>query len=264
MSGARYLGLDIGSTTTKAALVDEQGALITSRLIPTGPNVTQAIAQICEPFDMDGVTRTVATGYGRKRVAFASRRTTEITCHALGVFHQIPDTHTVIDLGGQDSKVIRLGAAGKVEDFVMNDRCAAGTGSFLELTARALQLDLEELSEAAVAAEEAVAVSSMCTVFAQTEVVHLVSEGVDVGRIARGVFASVVERILPLIRRAGGQAPYTLSGGVATLPAFAQLMDGALEGVVQVPPHPQLAGAIGAALIARGKLPGSIREPARG
>jgi (R)-2-hydroxyacyl-CoA dehydratese activating ATPase len=252
MSGARFLGLDIGSTTTKAALIDAEGALVTTRLIATGPNVTQAVAQICEAFDMDAVARTVATGYGRKRVSFASRRTTEITCHALGVFHQIPDTHTVIDLGGQDSKVIRVGPEGKVLDFVMNDRCAAGTGSFLELTARALQLDLMELSEAAVGAEEAVAVSSMCTVFAQTEVVHLVSEGVDMGRIARGVFASVVERILPLIRRAGGQAPYTLSGGVATLPAFARLVGEALDGPVHVPPHPQLAGAIGAALIARG------------
>ncbi len=246
-----YLGLDIGSTTTKAVVIDDAGAIVATRLIPTGPSVRRAIEGVTEGLDLATITRTVATGYGRKRVPFASRETTEISCHARGVVHQQPDTATVIDLGGQDSKVIRVSPAGKVQDFVMNDRCAAGTGSFLELTARALQLDLEELSALASSTRDAAEVSSTCTVFAQTEVVHLVSEGVPEPRIARGVFASVVDRIAPLVRRVDGRAPFTLSGGVATLPAFRELVEQRFGGPVRVPALPQLAGALGAALFAR-------------
>jgi len=246
-----FLGLDIGSTTTKAVVLDDAGAIVFTRLIPTGPSVKRAVDGVTEGLDLASITRTVATGYGRKRVPFATRETTEISCHARGVVHQQPDTATVIDLGGQDSKVIRVSPQGKVQDFVMNDRCAAGTGSFLELTARALQLDLDELSTLAAGTRDAVEVSSICTVFAQTEVVHLVSEGIAEPRIARGVFASVVERIVPLVRRVDGRAPFTLSGGVATLPAFRDLVEEKLGGPVRVPRYPQLAGALGAALFAR-------------
>ncbi len=250
-----FLGLDLGSTTTKAVLIDDSGARRLTRILSTGPNLKKIVSEIVEGIDLDTLTRVVATGYGRKRVPFADRETTEISCHARGVHHMIQaaggEAGTVIDIGGQDSKVIRLGPKGRVMDFAMNDRCAAGTGAFLETIGRALLLDLDEISEAALGADEAVEVSSMCTVFAQTEVVHLVSEGVDEGRIAKGVFASVVERVLPLIRRVDGAAPYALSGGVATLPAFAAAVEDALGGPVLIPDSPQLAGALGAALIAR-------------
>lgn len=248
---ALYLGLDLGSTTTKAVLINGAGEPRLTRMLSTGPNLKKIVAEIVEGIDLGAITRVVATGYGRKRVPFADQEITEISCHARGVHSMIPEAATVIDIGGQDSKVIRLGPKGRVLDFVMNDRCAAGTGAFLEQIGRALLLDLDDLSRAAVAADDAVQVSSTCTVFAQTEVVHLVSEGIDEGRIARGVFSSIVERILPLVRRVNGHPPFALSGGVATLPAFAAQVGEFLGGPVLVPDSPQLAGALGAALIAR-------------
>jgi predicted CoA-substrate-specific enzyme activase len=248
---SHFLGLDIGSTTTKAVLLGGDGRIAITRVIPTGPNVKRTIEAVMAGLPGADILRTVATGYGRKRVEFKTRETTEITCHARGVAYRLPATRTVIDVGGQDSKVIRLGPNGKVLDFVMNDRCAAGTGAFLETMARALQMDLDDLSHQATLARDHAPISSVCTVFAQTEVVHLVSEDVAQERICRGVFVSVVERILPLVRRLQAEPPFALSGGVALLPAFAPLLSAALGHPVAVPEQPQLAGALGAALLAR-------------
>lgn len=247
------LGIDVGSTTTKIVGVDESGALSWHVLEAADPRGEEQVERMLARARQEGAGASaplVATGYGRRLVRAADRVVTEITCHARGVYRLLGHGGTLVDIGGQDSKVIRIGAAGEVIDFAMNDKCAAGTGRFLENTARRLDVPLERLGEIALSASSEVSVSSTCTVFAESEVISLLSHGAAVDSILRGLHRALIRRIVAMIRSVGLSPPLMLSGGVVRNPAVPQLLELETGQSVLVPPHPQLMGAYGAALIA--------------
>ena len=195
------------------------------------------------------IRRIVATGYTRNAVTFADTTVTEITCHAVGVRHAVPDAATVIEIGGQDSKLLRLNPDGGVRDFAMNDRCAAGTGRFLEVVAARLGVGLDGLEGLAHKAKAPAPISSMCVVFAETEIIGLLASGVRPADIVAGVQASIASRVAAMIGR-DVKPPVIFTGGVAMIPGMAEALAGALKAPVQVAPDPQLTGALGAALLA--------------
>ena len=242
----RVLGLDIGSRSVDAVwLVD--GRIADAAVADSGFNPASVAAAFVERGAHDAI---VATGYGRHvaRDSFDASVVTEIKAYAIGASALYPGAHAVLDIGGQDTKAISLTAAGKVADFEMNDKCAAGTGKFLEVMAKALGFTLEEMGFASMAADSGVQISSMCTVFAESEVTGLVHRGEDRGRIARGLHQSISRRTLGALRRVGAQGPLVFAGGVARNPAMVALITQGFTGDVLVPQGPQLVGAYGAAL----------------
>jgi len=261
LGGLVAFGIDVGSATVKIAGVDDQGNLAWHRLEPADSRVEQQVERFLAlaaevsgraPKGGPGPKPLVATGYGRNLVRQATRVVTEISCHAKGVFRELQQGGTLIDIGGQDSKVIAIGAQGEVLDFAMNDKCAAGTGRFLENAARRLGLPLERLGPVALFSTEEVALSSTCTVFAESEVVSLLAHGVAVEPIVRGLHRSLVKRVVAMIRSVGVRRPLMLSGGVVQNPAIVQLLQEETGEEIVLPPHPQLMGAYGAALLALG------------
>jgi len=196
----------------------------------------------------------VATGYGRNRVDGRLAAVTEITCHARGIEAVLPGTEVLIDIGGQDSKAIRTDGKGRVQDFAMNDKCAAGTGRFLEAMARALEVELADLAALDSKAANALSISSMCTVFAESEVVSLIAEGAGQPDIARGLHRAIATRTQALVKRVAknaSQLSVAMSGGVARNRGVVRALGEALECDVHVAPEPDTVGALGAALIAR-------------
>ncbi len=198
----------------------------------------------------DDVANVVATGYGRASTDFASKTVTEITCHAIGARRLFAEARTVIDIGGQDSKVIKLADDGRVEDFAMNDKCAAGTGRFLEVMARSLDTDLASLGRLSGLSTEDVRISSTCTVFAESEVVALVAKGAAKEDIIRGLHRSVSERIYAMVTRLRAQPPFVMTGGVAKNSGVIAALEERLGGKLLVPNEPQIVGALGAAIAA--------------
>jgi len=244
----RVLGLDIGSRSTDAVWLDD-GCIVDSAVADSGFDPASAYAAFLARGDHDIV---VATGYGRHaaREALGCTVVTEIKAYALGVSALFPQASSVLDIGGQDTKVIALGGNGTVIDFQMNDKCAAGTGKFLEVMARALGFELAEMAEAALRAEGGVNISSMCTVFAESEVTGLVHKGVDRDRIARGLHESISKRTLGSLKRVGATGPLVFAGGVANNSAMVEYVRAGFEGEVLVPAESQIVGAYGAALSA--------------
>lgn len=196
------------------------------------------------------LAHVVTTGYGRETIGLSDASVTEISCHARGAHHLLPAARTVIDIGGQDSKIIRIDAAGKVENFVMNDKCAAGTGRFLDMMARAMELSLPQMSELGLAWRNEVVISSMCTVFAESEVVSLIAENTPVADIIHGLNMAVAGKTASLVKRLGGQPAYIMTGGVALNKGVALALEEKLGAQVTVLPEAQLCGALGAALLA--------------
>ena len=250
------IGIDIGSATAKVVGVDADGALCWHLIEPTEPKVEdQATRLLAAAREQAGdKARVVATGYGRKLTPGADRVVTEITCHARGVFTRLKQAGTLIDIGGQDSKVIVIGPKGKVINFAMNDKCAAGTGRFLEAMARALEVDIEELGKLDEGAKGNLVLSSMCTVFAESEVVSLIAEGERVREIVAGLHRAIASRTRALVRRVAsdvGSLKVSMSGGVARNPGVVRALSAALGSEIRVPPEPDTVGALGAALIAR-------------
>jgi predicted CoA-substrate-specific enzyme activase len=248
-----FLGVDVGSTATKALIVDTAGAVRAKALAPTGTDLFEAARDAVDRTVADAggvnVVRTVATGYGRKNIPFAHESLTEITCHARGALDAEEAPFTLVDIGGQDNKVIRVGPDGKVADFSMNRKCAAGTGAFLEEIARRLGIEIADMDARASAAEGEAAIGSFCTVFASTEVLNRIREGTPVADIARGALRSVAKRVLEMGEFGGRVA---LSGGVAAHnPLLAVLLAEEIGGTVAILPDPQFTGALGASLIAR-------------
>jgi predicted CoA-substrate-specific enzyme activase len=247
------VGVDVGSITTKAVALAGEGW--ESRLIATGPSPKKAAARAVEELlaaaglERAQVARLVATGYGRARVEGADRKITEITCHARGAEHLAPGVDMVVDIGGQDSKVIKTDGAGGVVDFTMNDKCAAGTGRFLEVMAGALESRVEELGEMAKGAEP-VEITSMCTVFAESEVISLLAEDVPCERVVAGIHRSVARRVASMAQRLGLGQRILFTGGVAKNSGVRRALEQALGREVVVHEHCQLAGALGAALLA--------------
>lgn len=248
------LGIDAGSTTCKAVAVDADGRIVAWTLAPMSPRVEDQTGQTLVAFReqcamADGVP-VFATGYGRKLVPDADRAITEITCHSRGVYADTGTAGTLVDIGGQDSKVIRIGPTGSPVDFAMNDKCAAGTGRFLEHTAGRLGVALDDLGPTALAAPDAVRITSTCTVFAESEIISLVAHGEPVDRILLGLHAGLVSRILAMVRTVGLVPPLLLSGGVARNTAIVALLEQQSGQPVRMPSQPQLMGAYGAALLA--------------
>jgi len=251
-----FAGIDAGSNTIKTAILGDE-EILSFHVIKTGlGGDEQASLCLAEACAKGGISReqiacVFGTGYGREYLTSAQERKSEIMCHAAGIHWLLPEVRTIIDIGGQDSKAIRLNERGKVEDFKMNDKCAAGTGRFLETMAHALQIPLEELGECALRATEPVRVSSTCTVFAESEVVSHVARGKKRENILYGVCQSIVDRIAAMARGVGVRPPVAMTGGVAMNPAVVKLMGDRLGVQILLPPDPQVTGALGAALMAR-------------
>ncbi len=251
-------GIDGGSRAVKTVVLDAATRRVLGRAVRDSGIPAAAIAQDClaEACSIAGVqaadvVRLVTTGYARAAIPGAAQRVTEITCHARGVAHLLPQARAVVEIGGQDSKVMRLDAHGRVADFAMNDRCAAGTGRFLEVVATRLGTDPPGLGALVADAREGAAISSMCVVFAESEIVGLLAQGARREDIAHGVFASVATRVAALAGR-DLPAPVVFTGGVALLPGFPAALEHALGLPVLLPESPQFTGALGAALMAAG------------
>jgi predicted CoA-substrate-specific enzyme activase len=250
------IGIDAGSTTCKLVAVNRRGGLLASSLEETEPQtelqVRRMLDALLSGLRQDDRVPTVATGYGRKLIRNADRNVTEITCHTRGVFRDLGRGGTLVDIGGQDSKVIRIGNDGTPVDFIMNDKCAAGTGRFLEHTAARLRVPIEELGRRALATEREEPISSTCTVFAESEIVSLIARGVEVEAILRGLHRALVARLVTMVRSVGLTPPLMLSGGVALDEAVRAMMEEATSERVLLPSEPQLMGAYGAALLGAG------------
>ncbi len=248
-------GIDIGSISAKAVLVRD-GRLVHSVVIATGYNARQAADNVFEAvvsgagMRAPDVTRIVATGYGRNSVVFADRAVTEITCHAAGAHFTDPTVRCVIDIGGQDSKAIALDEEGRVRDFVMNDKCAAGTGRFLEVMARALEVDLDAFGQMSLAADRPARISSLCTVFAESEVISLIARGEARPNIIAGIHDSIAARVAAMARRIGLTPPVMMTGGVAKNAGVVDALARQIGQPIVVTAYAQINGALGAALIA--------------
>jgi len=248
-------GIDTGSLSTDVVIL-RNGCVVAQSVVPTGSNAEAAVrAAYSEALAEAGliesnIDRVVATGYGRGGVEFADKAVTEITCHAVGARRLYPEAASVIDIGGQDSKVIRLDSNGRVEDFAMNDKCAAGTGRFLEVMAHALDTDVASMGELARSATADIRVSSTCTVFAESEVVALVAKGVAREDIIRGLHRAVAERIYGMLTRLRAGPPYVMTGGVAKNSGVVEAIGERLGCAVFVPEEPRIVGALGAAILA--------------
>jgi len=249
-----FAGVDIGSTMTKVVIMDQ--ATITSVIGPTGPEHRKLANRVMEEalakanLSFDEITYVVATGYGRINVPFADKQITEISCHARGVGHLLPAARTVIDIGGQDSKGIKL-KDGRAVDFVMNDKCAAGTGRFLEVTAEELGVSLEDMGRLSLEAKNRVEISNTCTVFAAQEVVARLSEGVALPDILAGLHEAIATRIYGMVRRLKIEREVALTGGGAKNIGLVKAMEAKLGFPALLPPEPLLTGAIGAALLGK-------------
>ena len=256
MNKTLFAGIDAGSRAIKIALLDAaEGRIVATGACDQGvEQAARADALLADVLASRGLARdaiasTVATGYGRYAVAGANETVTEITCHATGVHHLHPEAQALVDIGGQDSKFIHLGANGLVTDFSMNDRCAAGTGRFLEMVASRLELSLVALGPLAAAATCPASISSMCVVFAETEIVGLLASGASSQDIIAGVQAAVAKRIAAMAGR-NVEGPIAFTGGVAMISGMAAALETALGQPITVVPTPQMTGALGAAILA--------------
>lgn len=274
-----YLGVDLGSTTAKAVVVDAGGTIMSASTVQMGAvsrqgmqrAVTQALTRAA--ITDDDLSGTVSTGYGRRLVPGARRSYTEITCHARGTSAMSPGVRLIVDIGGQDSKAILVDEWGTAENFAMNDRCASGTGRFFEVLARAIECEIGELAELALSGTKNLEVSSMCATFAETELISLLAQGERREDIAASVHRAVAARTLGLVAQVGRHTPIVMTGGVAKNTAAVHFLAEAVRAEVTVPKTPQITGAYGAALLAldgagpaalgAGETTVGAREPAR-
>ncbi len=249
-------GIDVGSTSGEVVLLDSDKILAYS-IVDTGYNSRRAAdLALKQALDTAGRSRAdigamVATGYGRIAIDYATKQITEISCYARGIQFLHPDVRTVIDIGGQDSKVIAVSPKGKPTDFQMNDKCAAGTGRFLEVMARALQLELTELGTVSARSQQRAVISSMCTVFAESEVITLVAEGVAREDLVAGLHRAIAKRVGGMVKRVGIVSPLAFAGGVAKNAGVQRALEEELGKPLLIPDEPQIIGALGAALMAR-------------
>lgn len=248
-----YIGIDIGSTATKVSVFGED-ELLHNFTMPTGWSSIETSNIVKEKLkDMEiyvDTSKVLATGYGRVSVPYADKAITEITCHGKGVYYLLGEDSTVIDIGGQDTKIITL-EDGRVTNFTMNDKCAAGTGKFMELMANTLGVSIDELASMALEGED-VSITSMCTVFAESEVISLIGEGKKREDIARGIINSITGRVYSMLSKHGRKGTIYLTGGLCEVEPFIELLSKKLEQEVKTNPKARYAGSIGAALLAKG------------
>jgi predicted CoA-substrate-specific enzyme activase len=267
------MGIDIGSRSTQCVIL-EDGQLLTYANIETGPDsesttyaaVDAAVHRRSELWGQHGLAMPdvktdhltiqdmaciVATGYGRVVVPFAQATVTEISCHARGAHWFVPGVATVLDMGGQDCKAIRVNERGQVTDFLLNAKCAAGTGSFFEVIAEALQLPLSEVGQLSLQSTRSIAFNAACTVFVKTEAIALMRQGVSKADIMAGLHEVVSQRVVNLLRRVGIEEKFVITGGIARNVGVTTRIEQKLGGLkITIPPEPQIAGAVGAALFA--------------
>ncbi len=248
------VGIDSGSTSTNAVVMNEKKEILASGSIRTGAKTSASAEKILADvlrqagLPRENVDLIVSTGYGRVSIPFADRSVTEISCHGKGARYFDPQVRTILDIGGQDSKAIRLSEAGEVEDFVMNDKCAAGTGRFLEAMARTLELEISELGPTALKSTEAVEISSMCTVFAESEVISLIARNQEKADIANGVHRAIAGKAYSLLSRVGPEPEFMMTGGVARNPGVVRAVEEKLGAKLFLCEDPEIVGAVGAAL----------------
>jgi len=251
----RTAGIDIGSITAKAAIV-EDGGILGTKIIFTGYNAEAAGVKVYEDLlsesglNTSSIAKIVSTGYGRNSVKFADKTFTEIMAHAAGAYLLNPKIRTIIDIGGQDSKAIALDEKGKVRNFVMNDKCAAGTGRFLEVMARALEVNLDEFGAMSLQSKLPSKISSLCTVFAESEVISLIARGEKRPDIIAGIHESIAARVSSMLARVGVAEPVMITGGVARNAGVVDALERKLGVKIAVSSYAQVNGAIGAAVLA--------------
>ena len=253
-----FAGIDIGSTMTMVVIVDEKETNLASVIGPTGAEhrhlalkvMDEAIGRIGLSFE--ALDFIVATGYGRMNVPFADKQITEITCHARGIRAIFPTVRIIIDIGGQDSKGIKLDAAGKVVNFVMNDKCAAGSGRFLEVIAETLGVKLADMGDVSLTAKEYVKISNTCTVFAEHEVTSRLAEGATIPEIVAGLHESIAGRVVNMVRHLGIEKDVVVTGGCAKNIGLVKAIEDKVGFTVRIPPEPFITGALGAALLGKG------------
>jgi len=249
-------GVDVGSTQTKAVIINEMGEIVSRSLVDTGANVILAAEKAyqlaLEDRDLreEEVEYVIGTGYGRYRVTFGNTQVTEISCHARGAVHMFPDTRTVLDMGGQDTKAIRINESGEIVDFCMNDKCAAGTGRFLGAASAALEIPLNDLGATALRAERPVRISTTCTVFAESEVLSWLGKGKKIEDILWGVHQSIASRSIGLLRRVGIEDQVSFTGGVAKNMGMIKALEDSIGLNLNVSEESHYMGALGAALYA--------------
>ncbi len=249
-------GVDVGSTQTKAVIIDEAGAIVGRSLIDTGANVIKAaessyVSALQQgDIDEEEVEYVVGTGYGRYRVTFGNTQVTEISCHGRGAVHLFPNTRTVVDMGGQDTKAISVSAEGEITDFCMNDKCAAGTGRFLGAAAEALDIPLSELGPTSLESTKPIKISTTCTVFAESEVLAWIGKGKKIEDILWGVHKSIASRSAALMRRVGIEDEITFTGGVSRNVGMVKALEERLEKPLNISEDCHYMGALGAAMFA--------------
>jgi predicted CoA-substrate-specific enzyme activase len=249
-------GVDVGSTQTKAVIVDETRCIVGRSLISTGANVTRAaehaFAAACAATALprEAVGYVVGTGYGRYKVTFGDAQITEITCHARGAHSLFPATRTVIDMGGQDTKAIKVGPDGSVIDFSMNDKCAAGTGRFLSAAADVTGVSLDDIGRLSLMAKNPVRLTSVCTVFVESDIMSYLAQRKSIEDILGGVHKAIATRTMSLVRRVGVETEVTFTGGVSRNMGMVRALEAVLGAPLNVSPEGHFMGALGAALFA--------------
>lgn len=256
MGKGYYAGIDSGSTSTDVVILDKDRNITASVIMPTGAGAANGAERALEEalkqagLEREDLDAVVTTGYGRTAISDGDKSITEITCHARGAHFLDPSVRTVVDIGGQDSKVIRLNEDGTVKNFVMNDKCAAGTGRFLEMMAKTMEISLDELSKVGLSYQEDITISSMCTVFAESEVVSLIAQNKPTDDIVHGLNKAVASKTASLVKRVGGEEAYMMTGGVAQNKGLVKTLEERLGTSLVISDKSQLCGALGAALFA--------------
>ncbi|HIR70122.1 MAG: acyl-CoA dehydratase activase [Oscillospiraceae bacterium] len=250
------LGIDSGSTSTNAVIMDQDRKIVAFSVVRTGAKSGESADRILkEVLDKASLKREdiswiVSTGYGRVSIDFADENVTEISCHGKGAHYFNPKIRTILDIGGQDSKAIKLSETGDVSDFVMNDKCAAGTGRFLEMIARSLEVSLDELGAIALESKEKIEITSMCSVFAESEVISLIAQNKEKADIANGVCGAIANKAFGLLRRVGLEPDFMMTGGVAKNPGVVRAVEEKIGSKLYICEEPEIVGATGAALYA--------------
>lgn len=256
MGKGYFAGIDSGSTSTDVVILDKEKKIVAGIVLPTGAGAAigaeRALSEALKEakLNREDIDALVTTGYGRTAIQEGDKSITEITCHAKGAHYLDPQVRTVVDIGGQDSKVIRIDENGAVENFVMNDKCAAGTGRFLEMMARTMEMDLDHMSQAGLTYKEDITISSMCTVFAESEVVSLIAQNKATDDIVHGLNKAVATKTAALAKRVGGKEKYMMTGGVSKNKGLVKTLEEKLGTSLVIHKDAQLCGALGAALFA--------------
>jgi len=248
-------GVDIGSSTAKAVILKDNDILAAS-IIPTGTDSVNTALMVMNAalgsngLSLDDLAYIVSTGYGRIKVPFAQKNITEISCHARGMASVLPTVRTILDMGGQDCKAIRCDERGRVQNFIMNDKCAAGTGRYLERIAQTLKVAIEDIGDLSLHTKEGPAlISSFCAVFAQGDVIALLRQGKHINDILAGICQALTERVQRLIKQVGMSKDFAISGGIAKNKGIVSRLERELGVSAFIAPEPQIIGALGAALI---------------